>query len=81
MQVISERNKKEYSGEFKCAHCERTLRIDLADLYWISFENERFDGTHREVVFTCVCRRRNRLNDRIPEWVKNEVFRKKKGKR
>lgn len=82
MKVVSERQEKNYSHEFECEYCGRTVQIDLADLYWVSIgEDSETGATHHEVVFKCVCGRRNWLNNKIPEWVKQEVFRKRKGSR
>lgn len=82
MEIVAEKKEKNYSKSFVCDYCGRTVQITLADLYWISDGEERETGaTHHEVVFKCVCRRRNWLNGKIPEWVKQEVFRKRKEKR
>lgn len=84
MEIESERQVRDFSETFTCNYCGRVIRVNLSDMYWISDGEDPDTGaTHHEIVFKCVCGRRNwvSLNNKIPEWVKQEVFRKRKGEK
>ena len=82
MKVVKKRAQKSWSKNFKCEHCEQIINVDLSDLHWRNIGEDSDTGAAMSrVAFKCVCKRINIVDDKVPEWVRHEVFRKKKGQK